>query len=126
MSILLTLTSRRGRSWNFWKPSRLARSVTSSSAPVTMTPKCPGGRFFFATGSKSNTSSACFGSVMTLSRSRGAHTIGSGGRAGKPCAKAAKGPAVMSGPVARNCSTRRRLAGRKSCRDMINPLFCQR
>ena len=31
-----TSTSRRGRSWNFWKPSRLARRVTSSSMPVAM------------------------------------------------------------------------------------------
>ena len=54
MSIMLTSTSRRGRSWNFKNPSRLARSVTSSSVPMTMYPKFAGGRFFFATGSKSN------------------------------------------------------------------------
>jgi hypothetical protein len=35
MSIMLTSTSRRGRSWNFRNPSRLARTVTSSSVPVT-------------------------------------------------------------------------------------------
>ena len=33
MSTLLTSTRRRGRSWNFRKPSRLARNVTSSSTP---------------------------------------------------------------------------------------------
>jgi hypothetical protein len=36
MSIWLTSTSRRGRSWNFRKPSRLARKVASSSVPVAM------------------------------------------------------------------------------------------
>ena len=36
MSTLLTSTRRRGRSTNFRKPSRLARSVTSSSMPEAM------------------------------------------------------------------------------------------
>jgi hypothetical protein len=36
MSTLLTSTSRRGRNWNFKNPSRLARSVTSSSMPEAM------------------------------------------------------------------------------------------
>src|SRR5450756_76815 len=36
ISILLTSTSRRGRSSNFRKLSRLARKVTSSSTPVAM------------------------------------------------------------------------------------------
>ena len=36
MSTLLTSTSRRGRNSNFWKPSRLARNVISSSTPVAM------------------------------------------------------------------------------------------
>src|SRR5262249_34649050 len=36
MSTLVPSTSRRGRSWNFKKPSRLARSVTSSSMPEAM------------------------------------------------------------------------------------------
>ena len=33
---LADVDSRRGRSWNFRKPSRLARSVTSSSMPDAM------------------------------------------------------------------------------------------
>ena len=36
MSTLLTSTRRRGRSWNLRNPSRLARSVTSSSMPEAM------------------------------------------------------------------------------------------
>ena len=58
-STLLTSTRRRTRSSYRLKPSRSARIVPSSSDPVARYAQCAGGSFFFATGSKSNTLSAC-------------------------------------------------------------------
>ena len=61
MSISRVSTRRRERILNFKKPSRFARSVTSSSTPVAMKPKCAGGRFFRAISSRSKTLSASAG-----------------------------------------------------------------
>src|SRR5271169_2568956 len=43
VSTLETSLRRRGMSWNLRKSSRLARSVTSSSMPEAIYPKCAGG-----------------------------------------------------------------------------------
>src|SRR5712691_2494535 len=68
------------------------------------------------TGSKSKTSSACVGSAISLSRSRGAQSAGSDGR--NPSANASR---ANSGLAARNCSKRRRLTAWIGCSDIIAP-----
>ena len=64
MSTLLVSTSRRTRSWYRSKPSRFARTVPSSSVPVSRYPQCAGNKFLRATGSKSKTSSASFAALI--------------------------------------------------------------
>src|SRR5688572_11880397 len=114
VSTLLTSTSRRGLSWNFRKPSRLARNVTSSSIPDAMYPKWAGGTFLRMTGSKSNTLIASPGLVMRSCRSAGAQVIGSGrvcGAAGDECAARPASPGkASSGLPANHFSRCRRLA----------------
>src|SRR5215813_2348003 len=84
--------------------------------PVAMYPKCAGGRFFFATDSKSNTSRASLGSEIRLIKSRGAQDIGSGNLGGAAfCAEAGTPRRVHKIPVARSWRRRRRLLICLSC-----------
>ena len=71
-----------------------------------------------ATGSKSKTLIASLGLEMSLSRARGAHTIGSGRRPGASFAKAARSEAANKGLAARNCRNLRRLASWMASDDM--------
>src|SRR5262245_13363570 len=63
------------------------------------------------TGSKSKTLMASLGSLISRSRVRGAHTMGSGSRFGvSDAAQAARSVPASSGLAARNCRNFRRLA----------------
>src|SRR4029077_20006485 len=87
-----------------------------------MYPKCAGGRFFFAIGSKSNTSKASLGSEIRLFKSRGAQDIGSGNLGGAAfCAKAGTPRWVHKVPATRNWRRRRRLLICLSCDNVIEP-----
>src|SRR5580693_8065972 len=88
-----------------------------------MYPKCAGGRFFFATGSKSNTSRASLGSEIRLSSSRGAQAIGSGNldSAELFCAKAAAPQWANIGLTARNSTKRRRVVAASMVGDLRPP-----
>src|SRR5688572_11365224 len=126
VSTLLTSTSRRGLSWNFRKPSRLARNVTSSSIPDAMYPKWAGGTFLRITGSKSNTLIASPGPVMRSCGLAGAQMIGSGragGHAGEVCAARPASPGKASSGLPANHFSRCRRLANLSLEFMALPSF---